>query len=69
MKKRYFDDLKDGEHLHCQPVVMNKKAITDFGNKFDPQPFHIDENAASESLLGGLIAGLSPPCCLPKSLS
>ncbi|MFH0998362.1 MAG: MaoC/PaaZ C-terminal domain-containing protein [Pseudomonadota bacterium] len=56
MKKRYFDDLKDGEHLHCQPVVMNKEAIIDFGNKFDPQPFHIDENAASESLFGGLVA-------------
>jgi len=56
MKKRYFDDLKDGEHLHCQPVVMTREAIIDFGKKFDPQLFHIDENAASESLFGGLVA-------------
>jgi len=55
MKKRYFDDLKDGEHLHCQPVVMTREAIIDFGKKFDPQLFHIDENAASESLFGGLV--------------
>jgi acyl dehydratase len=56
MKKRYFDDLKDGEPLHCQPVVMTQEAIIAFGKKFDPQLFHIDENAAGESLFGGLIA-------------
>jgi len=56
MKRRYFEDLKDGEHLHCQPVVMTREAIIDFGNKFDPQLFHIDENAARESFFGGLVA-------------
>jgi acyl dehydratase len=56
MKKRYFDDLNDGEQLHCQPVVMTQEAIIDFGKKFDPQPFHIDEKTASESLFSGLVA-------------
>jgi acyl dehydratase len=56
MKRRYFEDLKDGEHLHCQPVVMTREAIIDFGKKFDPQLFHIDENAARESFFGGLVA-------------
>jgi acyl dehydratase len=56
VKKVYFDDLKNGEHLHCQPVVMTREAIIDFGKKFDPQPFHIDERAASESLFGRLVA-------------
>lgn len=56
MKKRYFDDLNEGEHLHCQPVVMTREAIIDFAKKFDPQPFHIDEKSAGESVFGGLIA-------------
>lgn len=56
MERRYFDDLVDGEHLHCQPVVLTREAIIDFAVKFDPQLFHIDENAASESFFGGLIA-------------
>jgi len=56
MKKRYFDDLKDGEFLHCQPFVITQEAIIDFGNKFDPQPFHIDEKAARASPFGGLVA-------------
>jgi acyl dehydratase len=53
---RYFDDLKDGEHLHCHPVVITREAIIDFGKKFDPQAFNIDERAASVSLFGGLVA-------------
>jgi acyl dehydratase len=56
MRKRYFDDLKDEEHLRCQPVIMTREAIIDFGKKFDPQPFHVDERAASESLFRGLVA-------------
>lgn len=48
MRKRYFDDLKDGEQLHCQPVVMTRESIIDFGKKFDPQLFHIDEDAAND---------------------
>jgi len=56
LRKRYFEDLKDGEQLHCQPVVITREAIIDFGKKFDPQLFHIDENAARESLFGGLVA-------------
>jgi acyl dehydratase len=56
MERRYFDDLRDGEYLHCQPVLMTREAIIDFAKKFDPQLFHIDESAARESLFGGLIA-------------
>ena len=56
MKARFFDDLKNGEPLDCQPVIMTRAAIVEFGEKFDPQPFHIDENAASKSLFGGLVA-------------
>ena len=56
MTRRYFDDLVDGERLDCQPVVITREAIIDFARKFDPQPFHIDESIARESIFGGLIA-------------
>ena len=54
--KRYFDDLSDGEHLRCEPVEITRDAIIDFGHKFDPQPFHINEDAAAGSIFGGLVA-------------
>lgn len=56
MAKRYFQDLREGEYLHCQPVVMTQEAIVEFASKFDPQPFHTDEPAAKASIFGGLIA-------------
>jgi len=56
VERRYFDDLKDGERLNCEPVVITRDAIIEFGGKYDPQPFHTDEKAANESLFGGLIA-------------
>lgn len=54
--KTYFEDLKDGQRLMCKPVVLSREAILDFGRKFDPQQFHIDEKAAEASLFGGLVA-------------
>jgi len=56
MERRYFDELRDGEYLNCKPVLITREAIIEFAKKFDPQPFHIDENTASESIFGGLIA-------------
>jgi acyl dehydratase len=56
MGKKYFEDLNEGEHLHCNPVVMTRDAIIRFAQEFDPQPFHIDEQTAAQSFFGGLIA-------------
>jgi acyl dehydratase len=56
MAKRYFQDLREGEYLKCQPFVMVKNDIIEFARRFDPQPFHTDEHAAKASVFGGLIA-------------
>ncbi len=56
MGKRYYEDLAEGEHLDCRPVVMTRDAIIEFAREFDPQPFHTDEHAAALSIFGGLIA-------------
>jgi len=56
MIKRYFNDLSEGEPLNCQPVLMTREAIIEFARKYDPQPFHTDEKAASQSVFGGLVA-------------
>jgi acyl dehydratase len=56
MARRYFEDLTEGERLHCQSVMMTQEAIVDFAKRFDPQPFHIDEEAANKSIFNGLVA-------------
>ena len=56
MKKRYLEDLCEGELLQCDTVPFTRDSIIDFAKKFDPQPFHTDEKSANESIFGGLIA-------------
>ncbi|MFW6135807.1 MAG: MaoC/PaaZ C-terminal domain-containing protein [Chloroflexota bacterium] len=56
MTRRYFEDITDGEQLHCQNVVLTRQEIITFARRFDPQPFHTDEDAATQSIFGGLIA-------------
>lgn len=54
--KRYFEDLVDGEPLPCEDVVLTQAEIIAFADRFDPQPFHVDEKAARRSVFGGLVA-------------
>ncbi len=53
---KYFEDLSDGERLHCESVLITREAILEFATKFDPQPFHVDEDAANDSIFNGLVA-------------
>ena len=52
----FFEDFSVGMEKEFGGAVMTKEAIIDFARQFDPQPFHIDEEAAGESVYGGLIA-------------
>lgn len=56
MKIKYFEDLNDGELLDCKSILMTRESIIDFAKMFDPQLFHIDEEAANKSIFGGLVA-------------
>src|SRR5262245_47244061 len=50
----YFDDLVVGTpQLHGTYVVPKAQAI-EFGGRWEPQPYHIDERAAAASPYGGL---------------
>ena len=53
---RYWDDYEIGTVTELGSKKMTKEEIIDFATKFDPQPFHIDEQAAKKSFFGGLIA-------------
>lgn len=54
--RRYFEDLAEGETFALGPMKVTKADIIEFATEFDPFPFHLDEKAAKESLLGGLAA-------------
>ncbi|WP_217352151.1 MaoC family dehydratase [Ruegeria sp. HKCCA5763] len=56
IKGKYLDDLMLGDSFETGGVTLTEGAIVDFALVHDPQPFHIDKIAATESIFGGLIA-------------
>ena len=53
---RYFDDFKPGDRFQSAPLAVSEALIVEFGRFYDPQLFHTDPQAASETIYSGLIA-------------
>lgn len=53
---RYFEDYPEGGVFECGEVAVNEAEIVEFATRFDPQPMHVDREAAAEGAYGGLIA-------------
>ena len=53
---RYLDDLHIGERFLTGTHELDANQIIEFAKQFDPQPFHLDDNAAQSTLFGGLAA-------------
>jgi acyl dehydratase len=53
---RWFEDFNVGDVSEVGPVTVTEEEIVEFAERFDPQPFHVDPEAAKASPYGGLIA-------------
>lgn len=56
MKQFYLDDLKPGQTFVSGSHALDKDQIKAFARAFDPQVFHLDDQAAKGTLFGGLAA-------------
>ena len=54
--QRWFDDYEAGERFTFGTTTIDEAEIIEFGRKFDPQPFHIDPEAARNTVYGRIIA-------------
>jgi acyl dehydratase len=52
----WFDDLKLGMRFKSGKATVSAEDIKRFATEFDPQPFHLDEEAAKNTILKGLAA-------------
>jgi acyl dehydratase len=52
----HLDDFSPGQVHHLGRRTLSRDEIVAFARDWDPQPFHLDEQAAGESIYGGLIA-------------
>lgn len=53
---RYLEDFAAGQTFESGRLRVERDRIKSFAAEFDPQPFHLDEEAAQRSLFGGLAA-------------
>jgi acyl dehydratase len=53
---RFFEDLRVGQRRDIGSFTFTAEDIKRFAAQFDPQPFHLDEEAGRNSLFGGLAA-------------
>jgi len=56
MAERFFEDFEPGQVYELGSRTVTEADIVAFARDWDPQPFHIDPEAAAESVFGGLIA-------------
>jgi acyl dehydratase len=56
MSQLYFEDLKVGDRFGSDTIEVTQESIFDFAGEFDPQPFHLDSQAAAQSIFKGLAA-------------
>jgi acyl dehydratase len=52
----YFEDLEVGQQESFGTYEVTESEIVDFAERYDPQPMHVDPEAAGESMFGGLVA-------------
>jgi len=52
----YWDDFREGEVREFGSTTVKREDIVRFASEFDPQPFHVDDDAAAKTMFGGVIA-------------
>ena len=55
-RRTWFDDLSVGYRSRVGSVTLDEDAVVAFAREWDPQPFHVDAEAAKSSIYGGLTA-------------
>jgi acyl dehydratase len=53
---RYFEDFQVGQVFELGSYEVSREEILEFARKYDPQPFHLDEEAGRRSIYGSIIA-------------
>lgn len=64
----YFEDLDPGDTWTVGGYTVTADEIVDFAEQFDPQPFHVDSEAAADSIFGELVASGLHTMCLAGRL-
>ena len=68
MTQRWLEDYEVGSTGTYGPLQVDQQEIVDFARQYDPQPFHVDPEAAAAGPFGGIIASGWHTCALMMRL-
>lgn len=68
MSRTYWEDFRADDEIDLGEYEVTREEILEFARRYDPQPFHTDEDAAKESIYGGLIASGWHTCAMMMRL-
>ncbi len=60
----YWEDFPVGHVMEFGGMPVSREAVIEFARQFDPQPFHLDDEAAEATLFGGLCASGWHTCAM-----
>ena len=61
---RWFEDYVPGSVYEFGRYLVGEDELVDFARRYDPQPFHIDAEAAAKSHFGGIVASGWHTCAM-----
>ena len=61
---RYFEDLEVGTKSSFGHYEVTREEVIEFASKYDPQPFHLDDEAAAQTYFGRLSASGWHTCAM-----
>ena len=64
----YFEDVEVGKFSHFGSYVVTREEVIDFATKFDPQPFHLSDEAAAKTHFGRLSASGWHTCAMMMAM-
>jgi acyl dehydratase len=64
----YFEDLVLGEEVYFGRYEVRREEVIDFARKYDPQPFHLSDEAAAKTHFGRLAASGWHTCAMTMAV-
>lgn len=65
---QYFEDIAVGARSSFGRYAVTREEVIDFATKFDPQPFHLSDEAASATHFGRLSASGWHTCAMTMAM-
>ncbi|WNO53212.1 MaoC family dehydratase [Stakelama saccharophila] len=65
---QYFEDIEVGARDSFGRYAVTREEVIDFARKYDPQPFHLSDEAAAETYFGRLSASGWHTCAMTMAM-